>query len=224
MYEILGRLKERGLAHSFIEKGKHYWRIRSDKQIEEVLYETKRSLLRVPEGREELHGRTDSSVVVHRGKEAIKKLLNELLVEHKNERLHGFQGHTSTIAWNRVFSVAETNRFNRNVKKNHIIVEAVLPEGWLERQSRELGVEWARDFEGRATRVNVIDPAYFEHGGQLWVFKESVYLMSLSEEMVIEIRNSEMQKMILALFRFVDDNSRTIDANALLRTLIEKGE
>jgi len=221
VYEILGRLKERGLVGSYIEQRKHYWRIRSDKQIEEALYEAKRSLLQIPEGREEVHGRVDSAVIVHRGKEAIKKTLLTVFEEHKHERFYGLQGDVSTIQWNKVFSVAETNRFNRNIKKNQIIVHAVLPQGWFERQTKALGEEWAQDFEGRTTRVSVIDPEYFKHAAQLWVFKESVYLISLSEEIMIEVRNSEIQKMILSLFRFVDDNSRTVDANALLRSIIK---
>lgn len=46
--------------------------------------------------------------------------------------------------------------------------------------------------------------------------------MALSEEVVIEVKNSEIQKMILAFFTFMQEHSRTIDANALLRDLIEK--
>lgn len=223
VYAILKNLKERGLVVSRIVNGKKHWWLADERQVEAVLYEAKRELLDIPEGREEIHGRVDSAVVVHRGVEAIKKLFLALFAEHSNQRFYGFQGHVSAIGWNRIFSAAETNRVNRSIKKNHIITEAILPEKWFQEQTDLLGVEWAKDFEGRTARVNIIDPKYFEHGAQMWVFKGSLYLMAFNEETVIEVRNSEIQRMVLSLFEFMQDNSRLIDANELLRKLIEKG-
>lgn len=224
IYAILQNLKKRGLVQSRITNGKKHWALAPEREIEEVLYEAKRTLLKIPEGREELHGLSDATVVVHRGAEAIRKLINGLLSDHSNERFYGFQGDVAAINWNNVFSLEETNRFNRNVKKNGVIFDAILPDGWFERQTKELGVAWARDFEGRATRVNVIDQEYFRHGGQLFIFRASIYLIALGEEFVIEIRNSEIQKMLLAFFKFMQDNSRVIDANELLRNVIAEME
>lgn len=48
--------------------------------------------------------------------------------------------------------------------------------------------------------------------------------MALGEELVIEIRNSEIQKMLLAFIKFIQDNSRVIDANELLRKIIAEME
>jgi len=222
VYAILGNLKKRGLVVSRITNGRKSWGLSDERKIDEVLYDAKRVLLKIPEGREEIHGRADSAVMIHRGAVAIKKLMHHIFAEHKHERLHGLQGNVSAINWNEVFSTVETNQLNRNIKKNAIITEGVLPEGWFEEQTELLGVEWAKDFEGRTARINVIDPKYFKHGGQMWVFKKSLYLMALGEEIIIEIRNSEIQKMVLAIFEFMQDNSRVIDANALLRELIGK--
>lgn len=224
IYAILTNLKKRGLAESRITNGKKHWHIASEREIEETLYATKRSLLSIPEGREEIRGLSDSTVIIHRGAEAVRKLINGVLSDHKHERFYGFQGDVAAINWNNIFSLEETNRFNRNVKKNGIIFDAILPEGWFERQTRELGVGWAKDFEGRATRVNVIDQEYFRHGGQLFIFRESIYLIALGEELIIEIRNSEIQKMLLTFIKFMQDNSRVIDANELLRNVIAEME
>jgi len=224
IYAILQNLKKRGIVTSNVKNGKRFWVLEDGREIEKILYSVKRTLLQIPEGREEVHGLSDSSVIVHRGKEAVRKLMNALLSDHQNERFYGFQGDVAAINWNDAFTVEETNRFNRNIKKNGIIVEAILPDGWFERQTRELGVEWAKDFEGRATRVNVIDAEYFAHGGQVFIFKQSIYLMALGEELVIEIRNSEIQKMLLTLIKFIQDNSHIIDANALLREIVAEME
>ncbi len=220
IYAILNNLKKRGLVGSTISNGKKHWSLTSERDIEEILYSAKRTLLKIPEGREEIHGRIDSAVIVHRGERAIKKLMAYILLQHHNEKLHGLQGNVSSVGWDKMFKAEETNHFNAAIKKNGVIVEAILPQNWLELQIKELGVVWAQGFEGRTTQVNTIDTKYFAHGGQMFVFKNSLYLLALNEEIVIEIKNSEIQKMILALFSFIQENSRTIDANAILRKLM----
>lgn len=224
VYAILVNLKKRGLAQSHIVQGKKYWSVRPEREIEETLYATKRALLKIPVGREELHGLSDATVIVHRGQESIRKVLGELLLDHKNERFYGLVGDNAAAYWNNMFSLQETNRFNRALKANSIIAETIVQDGVLERQTRELGVSWAKEFEGRTTRVNVIDAEYFAHGGQIFIFKQSIYLMALGEELVIEIRNSEMQRMLLMFFKFIQDNSQLIDANELLRKAIAEAE
>lgn len=224
VYAILQNLKKRGLAQTRVVSGKRHWTLAPERELEEVLYAAKRALLKIPAGREEVHGLSDATVIVHRGTDAIRKLVNEMLANHNHQRLYGFQGDAAAMNWSKVFSLEETNRFNRIIKKEGIIVGAILPDGWFERQTRELGVKWAKDFEGRTTRVNVIDAEYFSNGGQMFIFKQSIYLMALGEELVIEVRNSEIQKMLLSFFKFIQDNSRVIDANELLRRIIAEME
>lgn len=225
IYTILKNLHGRGLIESHITSRHKHWELRNMQEIDRAIYELKRSLLQIPEGSEEIYGRADSVVIVHRGKGAIKKVILNVFADGKQKRFFwGFQGDISTAEWHKVFTVAETNRINRDIKQNRVITEAVLPEGWLEEQTNTLGIGWAKDFEGRTARVNVIDPKYFRHGGQCWIFSDSLYLFSLSEELIIEIRNSEIQKMILATLGFMQDNSRVIDANELLRTLITESK
>ena len=224
VYAILQNLKKRGLARTHIAHGKKHWVLTSEREIEETLYLAKRTLLKIPSGREEVRGLSDATVIIHRGQESIRKVLGELLFAHKHERFYALVGDGAAECWNKIFSLQETNKFNRALKKNNIIAETIIQEGVLERQTRELGISWAKDFEGRTTRVNVIDAEYFAHGGQVFIFKQSIYLMALGEELVIEIRNSEIQRMLLAFIKFMQDNSRVIDANELLRNVIAEME
>ena len=224
IYDILKTLKRRGVVESRIKGGRKYWQMLSRSELELQFFEAKRALLKLSEGMQEVFGVDDANIVIHRGKDAVKKAMAKMLLGHKDERLHGFQGDVAAINWNKIFSVEETNQMNRSIKKNHLIVEAILPNGWFERQTEELGVEWAKDFEGRTTRVNIIDDEYFQHGGQLFMFKSSIFFVALGEEIIIEIKNSEIQKMLLAMFHFIQSNSRIIDVNRILRELIAKGE
>lgn len=222
VYDILKKLMERRLVVSRITNGKKRWQLAEVSQLEEVFYDAKKFLFRFSEGREEVYGLSDATVVIHRGEESIKELMSNMFVDHKSERLLGFQGNVSTVGWDKIFSTKETNVINNKIKKNAYIVEGVLPKGWFETQVKALGIDWAKEFEGRTARINAIDESYFNHGGQIFIFKKSLYLLALNEEIIIEVRNSEIQKMILSIFEFIQDNSQTIDGNALLRTLIEK--
>jgi predicted transcriptional regulator len=222
VYEIIDRLHARGLIKSNIRNGRKYWSQAKVQDLEQELYNTKKQLFDVAEGVEEIRGLSDSLVTIHRGGEAIRKLLREILVENKDTRLQAIQGDTVVIGWNKVFGIEGTNELNRFIKKNRIIVEGIVPFGWFERQTKALGVKWARDFEGRMAINHEIGEEYFEHGGQIWMFKNSVYFVAMNEEIVVEMRNSEIQKLILAMFIFIQDNSRKFDVNARLRELIEK--
>ncbi len=49
-----------------------------------------------------------------------------------------------------------------------------------------------------------------------------LYLLALNDELVIEIRHSDIQKMLLSMFAFIKEHGETVDANKLLRELMEK--
>lgn len=220
IYEMLERLHRRGLIKKNILNGKKYWSQSKNNDLEQDLYELKKALFDIEDGVKEVHSVSDSSVVIHRGGKAIRKLLRDMMMENKNQRLYGIQGNVVTIGWDKVFGAEGTNELNRYIKSNHIITEGIMPHGWAEHQVAVMGKKWAEDFEGRMAVTHHIDNKYFEHGGQVFIFKNSLYLMAMNEEIVIEVRNSEIQKIILAMFRFIQDNSKKVDINETLRKLI----
>ena len=221
VYEIINKLHKRGLVKSKIKNGKKYWEIRDKKEIEQEIYKTKKYLLDIPASVKEADNENDSSVVIYRGAEEIEKLIVSMSNNNKNKRLFGIQGNNSEIGWSKIFSPETTNKLNRAVKENKIIMEAITPEGWLKKHTQAWGKKWAENFRGRMTVFHEINEKYFQHGGQLFATKKSIYLFSMNENIAIEINNSEIQKMILAMFYFMQDNSRKIDPNEILKNFIE---
>ncbi len=222
VYQILPRLNKRGLIKSNIQNGKKYWSQAKDGDLNKKLYETKKVLLNFEEGKEEIFGLFDSTVVVYRGAITIRKLMKDIFKNHKNQKIYGIQSDTTTSGWNKIFGVEGTNEINRSIKKNGIIVECILPSGWFERQAKLFDKKWAKDFVGRSAVTHEIDEEYFQNAGQIFIFKNSLYLIAMKEEIIIEIKNSEIQKLILSMFHFIQDNSRKIDVNAILRELIKE--
>jgi len=220
IYAALKRFKNRGFVNSHIDGGKKYWSLASVRNIESALYDTKKFFLDISDGVEEVMGLSDSTIVIHRGKPAIQKLVLDIVKSYKGQRLYAIQGEAIVNAWNKVVGLEKINDPNRLIKKNDIITEMIFPFGWFEKQGPLLGKKWMEDFNERAAITHEIDEEYFQHAGQIWAFKNSLYLMAMNEEIVIEVRNSEIQKLLLSMFRFIQDNSRKIDVNRILRELL----
>jgi transposase len=219
VYDILKKLKKRGLATSKILSGKKSWGMIDERELGDVLYTLKKKLLSFTEGKEEVFGVTDGTVIVHRGDVAVKREIFEMFQSHKNERFFANSGTVDNLmeGWSNIFTEDEINETNRIIKKNSLITEAVFPYGWIEKHFKESGVEWAKDMEGRTASVSYVDAKYFNHGGQIFAFKDVMYLLALNDKMIIEIRHSDIQKMILLMYTFMKDFGETVDINKKLR-------
>jgi hypothetical protein len=224
IYHIITLLLARGLVHRYKEHGKHYVRMATDKELVETIYTVKKELLGFVDGKEEVHGLQDSTVIVHRGAEAVKKCLLEAFVSHQGERLIGFQGVGNVERWATIFSDHEIGELNKMVKKNHIIMQSVLSDDWIDKTFALMGSTWAKDFEGRATQVHYIGERYFKHEGEIFIFKNTAYLLSLNDKIVIEIRHSAIAMVITMLIRHITDTTPAVDVNRRLRELMEGGQ
>ncbi len=222
VYVTLDDLKSRGLAETHIVKGKKFWRVRPQQEIEEELYAAKRFLFDISEGAKEVHSAGDSFVIVHRGKEAIQKLLHTMFKEHKHEKMYGLQGNASTKAWENILPVNVLNEINTNIKKNNILVHALLEKDWALETAKKFGYEWAKNFEGRTTSVHELSSEYMHYPTEIWLFKKSIYMFAPQEEIVIEIKNSEMVHMVKSLFSFIQHHTSGIDINRTLREVFGK--
>lgn len=56
------------------------------------------------------------------------------------------------------------------------------------------------------------------------MFKDSLYLMAMNEALVIEIRNSELQKMIKQMFSFIEEYAEKVDVNSRVQEIIKRME
>ena len=230
IYVALSSLKKRGLARHVIINKKSKWCRTSERDLSDILYETKKTVLGFVDGKEELtsraNGVTDGVVTVHRGNIAVKKVFSEMIRNRKNERFLCYTAFSDLIekGWMKIFTEDEINEFNRVVKKNGIICELVAQDNWIEDHYKVMGKEWGRDLEGRTSSAVYLDKKYFEHNGQIFAFKDVMYLLALKDKTVIEIRHSDIQKMILAMCAFMKERGEKVDINRTLRVLIEKAE
>lgn len=226
IYVALETLRKRGLAHHMRVDKKSLWSLASEKEIADTLYETKKVILGFVDGKDEIGGVTDGVVTVHRGKEAVKKAVMGMITHRKNERFLCYTSFSDILdkGWLTIFTPDEINKWNRIVKKNAIISELVAPERWIEKHFEAMGTSWAKDYEGRASSSVTLPEKYFKHSGQIFAFKDVMYLLALNDAMIIEIRHSDIQKMILAMYTFMKERGEVVDVNKRLRELMEKSK
>lgn len=219
IYAILAHFERRRLANSTVIKGVKHWELASTKIIENAVSAAMRELTDHSGGVSTLYKNSETAISIYRGKEAIETLFKHLFEHHRGERYRGVQGDNVYPAWKELLGTESINALNRSIKKNGLIIEAILPDGFFPRVVAQMGQAWAKDFEGRAYRANLIDEKYFKHGAEVFMFRDTVYLASMKEALVIEIKHSEIQKMIALMLEFVQDNSRSVDGNEMLRNL-----
>lgn len=225
IYVALDTLQKRGLTHHSIVNKKSKWSRASEKDLGDVLYDTKKAILGFADGREEVSGATDGVVTVHRGDYAVKKVVFGMITHRKHERFLCYTSFSDILdkGWLKIFSTEEINEFNRIVKKNGIISELIAPEHWIEDHYKAMGDDWAKNYEGRASSSVCLPQKYFNHSGQIFAFKDVMYLLALNDKMIIEIRHSDIQKMVLAMYAFMKERGEMVDVNRRLRELMERG-
>lgn len=222
IYHIITILKGRGLVKGYKENGKQYVRLSSEEEMSDVLYATKKELLGFVDGKEEVHGVQDSVVVIHRGVEAMKRCLYEAFTKNKGQKFVGVQGHEVYDLYNKIFGTSTVNHYNALIKKNNIIVEGVLPVGALEAGMESFDEGWAEEYMGRMANIHEIDKKYFNHTGEVYIFKDVVYLLAIKDQFIVEIKHSDIAVTITMLIRYITDTTHVVDVNKRVKELIGK--
>lgn len=225
IYITLEKLVRRGLVIRLKRSNKKIWIKNSGEYMEKSLLQTRKFLLGNELKLSERISINDNlQISVHKGSKQITELLSSFIKKYPRERMIVISGNLVIDSWSRVLGVNKINTFNRDIKKTGMITELITSKKWFEHQAESFGIEWAKDFEGRSTRVQNIDDKYLDYGSQVFIIKDQVYLVSMDDEVFIEIKNKEIAKLIISLSKFIQDHSEVFDPNTLLRDFIQKSE
>ena len=222
IYITLEKLQRRGLAIKKKREKKYYWERHTEEQAESAISDLQQKLLnKHTRHMKKTVIKNKAEVVIYKGEKAIFNLFSELIGKNAGERMITIQGDQSGDAWEKVFSMKNINAINKKIKDKRMITELITSKRWFEKQRHQFGIEWAKDFEGRSMRAQNIDHEYLDTSGQIFIFQDRIFLVSMSEEVFIEIKNPHIAKLLVLLSRFIQDHSNGMDANALLRELIK---
>ena len=114
VYDILKKLKTRGLIESYILEGKKGWRLQPVEEISKSLYEAKKAIANIEIEKEEIKS-DNGGVIVYRGKESIRKEVVSIFSTRHDEKFLGLTSYDGAIeGWQKILG----NDGNGN-KKTH---------------------------------------------------------------------------------------------------------
>ncbi len=224
IYITLEKLKERGLAQCRKFQKKKVWDVSDTSVIKEKIENLKETLTPSKGKYNKIHVTDNTDLTIHRGGQAVLNLFAEFAESHNGQRLLGMSGDRSADSWKNVIPVEDINTINARIKKTGLLTEMITSEDWFKQQVDIFGVDWAKNFEGRATQVHFIDAQYLDYDSQMFIFGSKLYLVSMREEVFIEVKNKQIAKLLVSLLNFVKQHSRAVDINQILREMagIEK--
>jgi hypothetical protein len=217
VYITLEVLEARMLIGSKKEKGKKVYVITDRDTLEDSLYKAKQYIFQLHEGTDEVKSRGDSMVRIHRGKDAIQKVITSM-VNAKGEILSAIQGHVQATGWETVFGKEIVTTLNKHIKQNNVVTQAIIPHTWM----TLWGKDWAEHFSGRATAQYEVPDKYLKSGAELFIFQNTAYLLALHEETIIEIHNSAIVDMCALFIQYFKDTGKHIRVNEQLTQYISK--
>ena len=151
-------------------------------------------------------------------KEAIGDFLEKSVLAD-GERLKCLNGDNILSGWLKNVGIDSIVKFNKHMRDNDIISDVVSSKGSLKNQINEWGDEWIDSISSKPTEYHLIDKKYADHGAQIFLKNNKVFLLDLSKPIVIEIKNEEMTKMFKSFFEIIKDNTKNVGISELLRNM-----
>ncbi len=219
IYITLEKLSSRGLISPTKIGRRTYWKKTDERTIVHHLANLKEELLSTHDY-EKMNVTEDTDIAIYRGEKTILSLFSRLIDEHRGNRLMGIQGDYAGDSWEGVVSLKNINTINKKIKEKGLITEIVTSKDWFKRQIDIFGKSWGENFLGRTAQVHFIDNKYLNYKSQIFIFEDQLFLVSMEEELFIEIKNKNIAKMIISLIKFSEDYSSPVDINKIVSDLI----
>jgi DNA-binding transcriptional ArsR family regulator len=169
----------------------------------------------------------EDEFIIHVGKSEIIPTFKAMANSNKNERIKAIQHHRSHNQLLEKLTLEQAVEFNQSIIRNNLIVDGILNEGAYSSYWKEIQKDPAKfkgpvkSLEGRMADYSVFPDNRFNCDSEIWIFKTTTLIINWSEEVAIEITNSNMTNFLREMFEYVKDGSRKIDHNEAMKKLVD---
>lgn len=170
-----------------------------------------------------------SGFTVVSGKKAMLKVW-EGLAQRDTKRFYAIQPTRSMVHTIERFKPGEFIPINNAIKKNRIIVDAILKEDsfptYMEMHKREPNIQRdiVKSFIGRMAETTLIRNEYLNNNAEIYITSRSAFLMNWEQEIGIKIENKDMIDLLTEMFQLAKSHGKKIDLNEYMRGWLEKIE
>ncbi|MEK7530548.1 MAG: helix-turn-helix domain-containing protein [Patescibacteria group bacterium] len=218
LYRPLAALKNRGLVEEVRHGSRSRWRKVAQESLISSLGSVLFTGLTATNTGQPLH----PEFFLHTGRDALVQIYFSIS-EQKKIRFSGIQPNKSIAATLDVLTTEELIRINSNIKKNEIIVEALLQEDVVSFYAAELkkrGMPEKKIFEsfgGRAADTTYVPKEYINFNSEIIFLPKVAYIIDWASLTAVEVRNRETVGLIRDLFALAKSFGTKTDQNKLLR-------
>ena len=228
-YSALRRLGTRRLVRLLESGKKTRWRVsrlgKLNRLHRESLSFFGENLAKRPEGKRETLGEITSEKIgirAYSGTKALERAYFSMLELAKGERVLVLQGNPSAKA-SLGFSRERIFELHRELKRRHIILQAVMGENVLE-IFRSLDKEYLESHHGRLVIASLLPDRYMDFPLDILVLRDKVIFASLEKEIVVSIEYPPLLAFLKGLISLAEDTGKRIDLNTFVAGLIEEKE
>ena len=200
VYFVLDKLKRRGLVKNEYEGRKKKWFLR---KIEE------KSILNED---------CISNFKKHNNNESIENFLNNLTISNET-KFKNLNGDNITEGWNKNIGAKNIIKFNKYLNKNNLVSDLISSKKSLKNNLNQFGSEWSKSFISKPTEYHLINDKYSNHGAQIFLNKNKVFIVNMNTLFVLEISDQETIKMFKSIFEFIKDNTKKISLSDFIKEI-----
>ncbi len=168
-----------------------------------------------------------SDFAIHVGMEELVVAHERIVSLHKNQRLYAIQPNKSWQTLQRKMSKDQFVRFNEILRSNGLIIEAILADNayalyksYVQDDPEKLK-EMASSLGNRMADYTLVGSGYFNHGAELWIYENNVFIINWEDEVGIEITNKDVTNLIKDMFDFIKAYGKKVDHNQMMRDIVE---
>lgn len=217
--DALVRLQKRGLVKVRHIQGRKVWELRDIVNIQSEALSFLTSLQ--SGGGISAHATLISSptaeISVQHGTSAIFSWYRTYLKTHAGERLLIMQSTESARMLLKKVPLTDVADFNDEVKKNKIIVNAVVAHSILALSKVQLK-EWKESMQGRMSSVAIVPDELLSHSVEMLVFNDLAIVTDWQTEVSILVSHSNIVELFKSMGNALYTMGKRFDANAFLNT------
>lgn len=185
-YLAFQKLCKRGLANSKKISGKTFW---YKNQSRNLLFDNKKDFQK-------------TQVFVFYDKIKIKEKLLQIASKKYGTQIYTIEGKQNNAGWDKIFTKEETIKFNKELSRNKIVCESIIPESFFEDNIEVYKKEWGKSYKDRPVILHLVEPRFIQTNTILIITVNSVLLLNAMDLFMIEIKNRDIIFLLKGLFKF----------------------
>lgn len=226
LYTTVATLKKRGLVESGKIKNKTMVNLVDKNKVDAILF------MQSTQSKDNKHKGPlkNPDIKISYGTEKLFKIYTKIS-NLKKERLCVIQPTQSMLASIKKLTPDELANINNNIKKNKIIVDAIIHKNYMSRYMESILNQYGqvknqeillKSLKERTSEMNILDNQYLNTGSEVIFTNHELHILNWKDEIAVSIENEEIILLVKGLFDFAKNHSELVNYHKLIEAYLER--